>query len=88
MKFEKGKSGNPSGRPAVAKEIKELALQHSEEAFRVIIAHMHNEDAKISMAAAKEILDRAYGKPAQAVEVSGKDGGPVFAQIVEYNPKG
>lgn len=29
------------------------------------------------LAAAREILDRAYGKPTQATEISGPDGGPV-----------
>jgi hypothetical protein len=34
-------------------------------------------DHRTRIAAAREILDRAYGKPKQATEVSGPDGGPV-----------
>ena len=29
------------------------------------------------LAAANALLDRGYGRPAQAVEMSGKDGGPI-----------
>jgi hypothetical protein len=32
------------------------------------------------LAAANALLDRGYGRPAQAVEMSGKDGGPIQAE--------
>lgn len=35
------------------------------------------EDHSVRMAAAREGLDRAYGKPKQATEISGPDGGPI-----------
>jgi hypothetical protein len=34
-------------------------------------------DMPTRLAAARELLDRAYGRPMQATEVSGPDGGPV-----------
>ena len=47
-----------------------------------ICAFGTNESARIS--AAKEILDRAYGKSASRVELTGRDGGPVeHADVTE-----
>lgn len=74
MAFQKGQSGNPGGRPAIAKEIKELALTKSEEAFQKIVGLLDDPDPKIVMAAAKEILDRAYGKPIQGHQLNDADG--------------
>ena len=36
--------------------------------------------------AIEKLLDRGYGKPAQALEHSGPDGGPVSYAIVNYAP--
>lgn len=81
MTFVKGKSGNPKGRKVENTEIKELAKAKSPLAFNKIVSLLDSEDAKVCMAAAKEILDRAFGKPAQAVEVSGKNGAKLAALI-------
>lgn len=75
MPFVKGQSGNPGGRPKENNEIKELARAHSVEAFERICEMAQCADHKIALPACKEILDRAYGKPAQAI--TGEDGGPV-----------
>lgn len=40
-------------------------------------------DHTVRIAAARELLDRAYGKPKQATEVTGADGAPV----VGFDPK-
>jgi hypothetical protein len=82
MAFEKGKSGNPTGRPKENAEIKALALEKAPMAFQKILDLMDGDDPKISMAAAQEVLNRALGKPAQAMEVSGK-GGTKLAAIFE-----
>lgn len=37
--------------------------------------------------AVEMLLDRAYGKPAQAVELGGAGGGPLTIQIVNYGGK-
>lgn len=65
-------------------EIKELAQTYSTDALKTLATIMltsENDTAKI--AAAKELLDRGYGKPTQAMEHSGPDGGPVVVQRIE-----
>ena len=76
------KTGNPKGRPPGAKNkvtagVKMLASVHAPEAIKRL-AHimMKGESEAAQVAAAKEILDRAYGKAPQAI--TGEDGeGPV-----------
>jgi hypothetical protein len=41
--------------------------------------------AATQLAAAEAILDRGYGKPPQAVEIAGKDGGPVVTETTAYD---
>ena len=71
MKFRKGQSGNPGGRPKVLGEVQELARQYAPKAI-VELARLalkaKSETARI--AAIRELLDRGYGRPRQALEVS------------------
>lgn len=83
MAWEKGKSGNPGGRPKDMLGLRVLARKHTVEAVRTLVQIMKSklapEAARVSAATA--ILDRGYGKPAQAI--TGADGGPVqFEKIV------
>lgn len=72
--FPKGKSGNPGGKPKELIDIIALAKQHAPAAFNRIveIANMSTPDLKSKMKANEIILDRAYGKAPQAVNVSGE----------------
>lgn len=72
-KFEKGTSGNPGGRPKELAELKELAREHTPMAIEKLaeIAQVADSDAA-RVAAIKELLDRAWGKAAQAI--TGEDG--------------
>ena len=75
------KKGTPNKSTA---KIKELAQTYSTDALKTLATIMltsENDTAKI--AAAKELLDRGYGKPTQALEHSGPDGGPVVVQRIE-----
>jgi len=80
--FEKGKSGNPGGVPKALKELKTLAREHSTRAV-ARLAELMEEDGAVGVAACNSILDRGWGKPTQAVEVSGPEGGPVAFEALE-----
>lgn len=67
--FQKGQSGNPNGRPKRTAVIKEMALDASPDAFRRILELAQSDDERVAFVACQEILNRAYGKPTQALQV-------------------
>ncbi len=71
-RFLPGKSGNPGGRVPVDPDVRELATQHGPRAFQRVVELMGSNDESISLSAAKEILNRAYGKTPEplAIEVA------------------
>lgn len=71
--FQKGQSGNPGGRPKDSFELIEmraLAKDLSKRAVERLGQMLDHDDGRVVVAAAKEILDRAYGKPTQVIEGS------------------
>lgn len=74
--FQKGQSGNPGGRKRVDAAVTELARKHAPEMIRVLVDIALDEEAAVNsrVAAASQVLDRAYGRPRQALEHSGPDG--------------
>ena len=76
-KFEKGWKGGP-GRPPMTqeeKDIRKMTLIHAEAAVKALVDNLTKDSG--SVAAAKEILDRAFGKPIQKNEHTGPDGSPI-----------
>lgn len=72
--FEKGRSGNPGGRPKKDPEFLARVRGYTKEALDFIakIIADENEDADVRMRAAIWICERAYGKPKQDVDLSGE----------------
>lgn len=65
MKFVKGKSGNPAGRPpgTTTKKISEELRAHLPKAIETLLQLMDSEHDSVRLKAATEVLDRVYGKP-------------------------
>ena len=73
-------AGRKPGKVGAAKRaLSEMAKDHAKAALWTL-AKIQADDAAPAAArvsAATAILDRAYGKPAQSLELTGKDGGPI-----------
>jgi hypothetical protein len=86
-------AGRPKGaRNRVTADIKALAQTYGADAIDTLAEIMKNESAPEAarISAAKELIDRGFGKAVQATEISGKDGSPLsFAppviQILAYD---
>lgn len=69
------RGGRRKGTPNKATAaIKEIAGQYTQQAVDTLVSVLAGGEgipAAAQVAAAKEILDRAHGKPAQAVDVTG-----------------
>jgi hypothetical protein len=69
-------------------EITDLARQRAPEAFARIVELTANEDPRVALAASQEVLNRAYGKPRQALQHSGPDGGALVFNVISGVPRG
>ena len=63
-------SPNPSGRPAVVGELRDLARKHTNDALNTLIDVCNNKASPPAarVTAACALLDRGYGRPMQWVE--------------------
>jgi hypothetical protein len=82
--FQKGQSGNPTGRPKAPKEFSELAKNKSVDALKTLIELMENMKTKANdrIKAAEIVIAYGVGKPLQQVDLSSSDG--TFKVQVEY----
>jgi len=73
MPFQKGKSGNPGGRPKALKAVEDAARAHTMSALETLARICKDLTAPpaAQVAAANALLDRAWGRPKQAVETTG-----------------
>lgn len=71
-RWKPGESGNPSGRPKVVAEVRDLARAHTGAAMQALVSIMSNAEAPCAarVAAAAHILDRGYGKPQQNISAT------------------
>lgn len=74
-RFKPGQSGNPSGRPKANHKVTELARRYTEEAVATLATLMVDEgvSARARIAAANSLLDRAWGRPPQSIELDAGD---------------
>lgn len=63
-------SPNPGGRPREVADVRDLAKSYTAEAIETLAKIMQAEDSPPTarVAAASALLDRGYGKPAQAMD--------------------
>lgn len=76
-------SRNPSGRPKSDIKLKELLEPYKEAAVKRLGILVHSDDERVALAAAKEIMDRIYGRAPQTISHTDGEGGPlqiIFAE--------
>lgn len=75
-KFPKGKSGNPNGRPRKLPELDKLLAdvlgeeKDGIDAAKAILMALRSKATKGDVRAAEILLDRAYGKAKQSMDLS------------------
>jgi hypothetical protein len=82
MAFQPGQSGNPSGRPKEDPSLRDACRKHTEAAIMVLANALGDENVKNQITAAKELLDRGYGRAAQSVEIGSDPEKPLLLQEV------
>lgn len=67
-----GKSPNPTGRPKVVGDLRDLARVHTTDALATLVEVMNDKEAPPAarVAAAGHVLDRGYGKAATSLDLT------------------
>ena len=69
--WKKGQSGNPSGISKIPKEVVTLAKAHTVEAVEALVRCLKDYEGMVVVRAAEALLNRAWGRPAAELHVSG-----------------
>lgn len=66
--------------PKQKRILTDMAREYTEEALRTLVELMRDQEvpAGTRFSAANALLDRGYGKPAQAIQHQTEDGAPLF----------
>lgn len=77
-------SGRPKGaRSKMADDVRALADVDAPKAWKKIVGLMGSDDERVALAAAQEVLNRRYGKPAQAITGEGGQGAVKVAFTID-----
>ena len=68
MRYQKGQSGNPGGRPKVDPGVREALRAKTPRAVERLGELLESEDEEVALKAAIHVLDRNLGKPMQSVK--------------------
>lgn len=68
--FLPGHTGNPGGRPGLPAEVRARLSALSLPAVQALADALHGDDPRVRVVAAAHILDRLYGRPAQATDLT------------------
>ena len=83
MAYQKGQSGNPSGRPKIVlasgKTLTKLAREYTEDAVECLVEIIRDKDAPHAARASASLglLDRGWGRPAQSLTLMGDAANPI-----------
>jgi hypothetical protein len=81
--FQKGTSGNPGGKPK-GEDVRAMARKNTKKAFERILELIDSDDERVAFAAAKEVIDRAYGKAKPMDDEDAADKKALTINIVRY----
>ncbi|WP_217884246.1 hypothetical protein [Sphingobium sp. GW456-12-10-14-TSB1] len=79
-------SGRKPGTPnRHTRDVRAAAAKHSTKAIAALVKLLGHEDGKVIALAAREILDRAHGRPMTPTEMTGKDGAPLIPEVSQFD---
>jgi hypothetical protein len=86
-KFKKGQSGNPNGRPKMPNLKEACAAVLADEkdgmtALDAVLKALRNKAIKGDVRAAQELMDRAYGKSTQAIDLNAQVNSKTLVMVV------